>query len=69
MARPVQFNVKNEGGKKIDISQFPGGYQGEGFLPESLPNWWDGAEQLHVAPAVRYFVLRYRIYGHHGFTL
>lgn len=32
MARPVQFNVKNEGGKKVDLSDFPGGYQGEGFF-------------------------------------
>ncbi len=36
MARPVQFNVKNEGGKKIDISQFPGGYQGEGIFAGKL---------------------------------
>jgi len=36
MARPVQYNVKNEGGKPIHMAAAPEGYQGEGFFTTKL---------------------------------
>lgn len=36
MARPVQFNIKNEGGKPIHVSNAPQGYGGEGFFTTKL---------------------------------
>jgi NADH-quinone oxidoreductase subunit B len=36
MARPVQYNVKNEGGKAIHIATAPEGYTGEGFFTTKL---------------------------------
>ncbi|MFT3933084.1 MAG: NADH-quinone oxidoreductase subunit B [Chitinophagaceae bacterium] len=36
MARPVQFNVKNEGGKAIQTVAPPEGYSGEGFFTAKL---------------------------------
>ncbi len=36
MARPVQYNVKNEGGKIISLSELPNGFQGEGFMATKL---------------------------------
>lgn len=36
MARPVQYNVKNERGKAIQIVEAPEGYSGEGFFTTSL---------------------------------
>ena len=36
MARPVQFNVKNEGGKAIHTVAPPEGYSGEGFFTSKL---------------------------------
>ncbi|MBE7172241.1 MAG: NADH-quinone oxidoreductase subunit B [Williamsia sp.] len=36
MARPVQFNIKNEGGKPIHVSNAPVGYSGEGFFTTKL---------------------------------
>jgi NADH-quinone oxidoreductase subunit B len=36
MARPVQYNVKNEGGKPIQIVEGPQGYGGEGFFTARL---------------------------------
>nr|HPZ87458.1 NADH-quinone oxidoreductase subunit B [Flavihumibacter sp.] len=52
MARPVQFNVKNEGGKKVDISQFPGGYQGEGFFAGKMSELvgWGRSNSLWPLP-------------------
>lgn len=32
MARPVQFNIKNEGGKPIHVDGAPEGHSGEGFF-------------------------------------
>ncbi len=36
MARPVQYNVKNEGGKPIQVVGAPEGYGGEGFFTTKL---------------------------------
>ena len=36
MARPVQYNVKNEGGKVITMADAPEGFQGEGFFTTKL---------------------------------
>jgi len=36
MARPVQYNVKNEGGKPIHIAEAPAGVTGEGFFTTKL---------------------------------
>lgn len=36
MARPVQFNIKNEGGKPIHVSNMPEGNTGEGFFTTKL---------------------------------
>jgi NADH-quinone oxidoreductase subunit B len=36
MARPVQYNVKNEGGKPIQVVGSPDGYGGEGFFTTNL---------------------------------
>jgi NADH-quinone oxidoreductase subunit B len=36
MARPVQYNVKNEGGKPLHIVGSPEGYGGEGFFTTKL---------------------------------
>ena len=36
MARPVQFNIKNEGGKPIHVSNMPPGQTGEGFFTTKL---------------------------------
>ena len=36
MARPVQYNVKNEGGKAIHIADAPPGYTGDGFFTAKL---------------------------------
>jgi NADH-quinone oxidoreductase subunit B len=36
MARPVQYNVKNEGGKPISAAEAPAGYSGEGFFTTQL---------------------------------
>jgi NADH-quinone oxidoreductase subunit B len=36
MARPVQFNVKNENGKPVQVAQGPDGFSGEGFFTTQL---------------------------------
>ncbi|WP_317197005.1 NADH-quinone oxidoreductase subunit B [Flavihumibacter profundi] len=36
MARPVQYNVKNEGGKIVITDDMPPGYGGEGFFATTL---------------------------------
>ena len=36
MARPVQFNIKNEGGKPIHVSNMPPGESGDGFFTTKL---------------------------------
>ena len=36
MARPVQYNVKNEGGKAIHVGEAPEGFTGEGFFTTNL---------------------------------
>lgn len=36
MARPVQFNIKNEGGKPIHVSNAPAGYSSDGFFTTKL---------------------------------
>src|SRR6478609_2904601 len=36
MVRPVQYNVKNEGGKIITVAQGPEGVSGEGFFTTKL---------------------------------
>jgi len=36
MARPVQYNVKNEGGKPIHIAEAPEGVTGDGFFTTKL---------------------------------
>ena len=36
MARPVQFNIKNEGGKPIHVSNAPEGYSSDGFFTTKL---------------------------------
>ena len=36
MARPVQYNVKNEGGTVITMADAPEGFQGEGFFTTKL---------------------------------
>lgn len=36
MARPVQYNVKNEGGKPIQVVGAPEGFGGEGFFTAKL---------------------------------
>jgi NADH-quinone oxidoreductase subunit B len=38
MARPVQYNVKNEGGKPIQIVGAPEGVNGDGFFTTKLSN-------------------------------
>lgn len=38
MARPVQYNIKNEGGKPIPVEEAPPGYTGEGFFATNLAN-------------------------------
>jgi NADH-quinone oxidoreductase subunit B len=36
MSRPVQYNVKNEGGKPVTIAASPDGFMGEGFFTTKL---------------------------------
>jgi NADH-quinone oxidoreductase subunit B len=36
MARPVQFNIKNEGGKSVNVVEGPQGHNGEGFFATKL---------------------------------
>jgi NADH-quinone oxidoreductase subunit B len=36
MARPVQYNVKNEGGKIVTVAEMPEGLQGEGFFATKM---------------------------------
>ena len=36
MARPVQYNIKNEGGKAIQLVEAPMGHSGEGFFTTRL---------------------------------
>jgi NADH-quinone oxidoreductase subunit B len=36
MARPVQFNIKNEGGKPLSVGDLPPGHSGEGFFTTNL---------------------------------
>lgn len=36
MARPVQYNIKNEGGKPVNIADAPPGHNGEGFFTTRL---------------------------------
>ena len=36
MARPVQYNIKNEGGKIVTVDQGPEGFSGEGFFTTKL---------------------------------
>jgi NADH-quinone oxidoreductase subunit B len=36
MARPVQYNVKNENGKAIHVGEAPEGFTGEGFFTTNL---------------------------------
>lgn len=36
MARPVQYNIKNEGGKPVNIAEAPPGHLGEGFFTTRL---------------------------------
>src|SRR6476660_2211159 len=36
MARPVQYNIKNEGGKPIHVAEAPPGHVGEGFFTARL---------------------------------
>ena len=36
MARPVQYNIKNEGGKIITVAEGPEGFSGEGFFTTTL---------------------------------
>jgi len=36
MARPVQYNIKNEGGKPIEVAEMPPGHSGEGFFATNL---------------------------------
>lgn len=36
MARPVQFNIKNEGGKPVNVADAPPGHTGEGFFSTKL---------------------------------
>ena len=36
MARPVQYNVKNEGGKIVTVAAMPEGLQGEGFFATKM---------------------------------
>lgn len=36
MPRPVQYNVKNEGGKPIIVSEMPNGNNGDGFFTTKL---------------------------------
>lgn len=36
MARPVQYNIKNEGGKPVNIADAPPGHVGEGFFTSKL---------------------------------
>jgi NADH-quinone oxidoreductase subunit B len=36
MARPVQYNIKNEGGKPITVAELPPGHQGDGFFTARL---------------------------------
>src|ERR1044072_8475954 len=36
MARPVQYNIKNEGGKPINVAEAPEGHSGEGFFTTNL---------------------------------
>ena len=36
MARPVQYNIKNEGGKPIEIAELPPGHTGDGFFATKL---------------------------------
>jgi NADH-quinone oxidoreductase subunit B len=36
MSRPVQYNVKNEGGKIVTVAAMPEGLQGEGFFATKM---------------------------------
>src|ERR1700709_215515 len=36
MARPVQYNIKNEGGKAIQVAELPPGHTGDGFFAAKL---------------------------------
>jgi len=36
MARPVQYNIKNEGGKPIQVAELPPGHVGDGFFASKL---------------------------------
>ncbi len=36
MARPVQYNIKNEGGKPIEVAEMPPGVTGDGFFTAKL---------------------------------
>ncbi len=36
MARPVQYNIKNEGGKPISVAELPPGHTGDGFFTTKL---------------------------------
>ena len=38
MARPVQYNIKNEGGKPIEVAALPPGVTGDGFFATNLGN-------------------------------
>lgn len=38
MARPVQYNIKNEGGKPITVAELPPGHSGDGFFATNLGN-------------------------------
>ncbi|MEO5995569.1 MAG: NADH-quinone oxidoreductase subunit B [Chitinophagaceae bacterium] len=38
MARPVQYNIKNESGKPIKVAELPPGHTGDGFFATNLGN-------------------------------
>ena len=68
MARPVQYNIY--GKTDVKLVTGPDGLSGEGFFcHQGSRSSGYGAQEQHLAPAICHFLLRYRVYGHHGFTL
>lgn len=50
MARPVQYNVKNEGGKPVSLSEMPLGESGEGFFLTKLSSVVGSARANSIWP-------------------
>ena len=73
MSRPVRFNVHTvpaDTKNSISMVDMPAGHTGEGFFATKLSDVVGlGQKEFHLAPAFCHFLLRNRIYGHHGLSL